>query len=228
MKNRRVGIISVITFVIMILLATYVYHETNDDPSNVILKWSLKNRGEIAEYMRLRYDPSHEECDAYCKLASGEWLSIRVEKGFLGTWHVVHVEEIPFEELPKWVHEHIDDEPEALKDWEEKHRGEWEKIIYYDEYASYDTIYYAKLKTGKWLRLGFEKNTFGDWDIEEKEIGTTPEEIAERLCMWYKEGEITMEEIERFLETLARDGMDTDFICNSLRAKGVPLGKEKG
>ena len=41
----------------------------------------------------------------YVELKNGMWLEIRVEKGFLGSWKVVHVEEISSEELPEGITE---------------------------------------------------------------------------------------------------------------------------
>jgi len=36
----------------------------------------------------------------YVELKNSRWLAIRAKKGFLGTWKVVYVEEVSFEELP--------------------------------------------------------------------------------------------------------------------------------
>jgi|GEM_PF-2225726 len=227
MKNKRTRVTVVLSIIGILLLTVYAYHEANDDPNRVTEKWLRKNPNYWKEGLEFYEKFDYEGLDyntSYCKLASGKWLEIRAEKGFLGTWKVVHVEEVSFEELPEWAINDLygEDYLESLKDWKEKHRGEW-KSIFYDKYSSYGYVYYAKLNSGQWLRIEAKKDTFDNWSLEEKEIGKDAEEIAESLYTWHEQGEITVAEIEKFLEILAGDGTDTDLIRTKLIEKGVSL-----
>lgn len=105
MKNRRLGVILVFSIIGVLVIAAYGYHESKKNVHEITDGWLLKNKNEIAVKTIISYDPSHEGCDAYCKLHSGDWIEIRVEKGFLGRWKVVHVKEIFFEDLPERIKE---------------------------------------------------------------------------------------------------------------------------
>ena len=226
MKNKRLGVISVLLIIGIFSFSIYAYYGTHDDPLEVVLNWQFNNSEYKNEEMvesTFSYDPSHESCEAYCSFSSGEWLYFGIEKGFLGTWHVENAQEVPFEELPEWVYESMNKEPEILEEWEVKHREELEKMTTYDQYISDGTIYHIKLKNDMWMILKITKDPSEKWSIKEMEIGKDPEEIAENLYTWYSNDEITTVEIGRFLETLARDGVDTTTIREELREDGVPL-----
>ena len=106
---------------------------------------------------------------------------------------------------------------EALDEWIEEHSGEIE-----DLYWGEANNYYVKLNN-EWYRLNFERDFFRDYDVKEERIGETPEEIADTLSQWYKEKEITIEEIEDLLTMFEKRGMDSDLIRDRLIEKRIPL-----
>jgi len=124
--------------------------------------------------------------------------------------------------LLAFYNRHGDTSFEALNHWLKDHEDKTETFWYEP-----DLGWYVEFKNGQWLKLNFEKDFFGDYDVKEERIGGTPEEIAETLSIWYEKKEITIEEIEDLLRMFEKRGMDADLIRDTLIEKGVPLEEKK-